>query len=70
MDKNDKRVYLDLNYAFGSNCSAGFKDCVGIMEEDKSGSKIVFSVGKCIAKKSIERNDMEFIRLSDNLESI
>lgn len=53
MDKNDKRVYLDLNYAFGSNCSAGFKDCVGIMEEDKLGSKIVFSVGKCIAKKSI-----------------
>ena len=36
MERNDKRVYLDLNYAFGSNCSAGFKDCVGIMEEDKA----------------------------------
>ena len=63
-------MFLDLNYAFGSNCSMGFKDCVAIMDDDKASPKIVFPVGKCIAKKALERSDMEFIRLSDNLDSI
>jgi len=49
-------VFLDLNHAFGSNCSMGFKDCVAIFEEDKNEPKVVFPVGKCIAKKALDRN--------------
>lgn len=54
---------LDLIHAFGSTCGQHYQNCVGISEEDKNEVKVVFPVGKAIAKKSIDRPEMSFVTL-------
>jgi chaperonin cofactor prefoldin len=62
-------VYLDLNHAFGSNFTLENKNEIGIIEED-GRMKMVYTVGKAIVKQSLENKTMEFIKLSDSIESI
>jgi hypothetical protein len=69
MEKQEKKVYLDLNHVFGSNFSSNIKNEIGIIEEDGK-MKVVYTAGKTIVKQSIDNKTMEFIKLSDNVESI
>jgi len=56
-------------HSFGSAAGKGYKDSIGIMEED--GAKhILYPVGKFIAVKNFERSEMNFIKLSENLEKM
>jgi hypothetical protein len=34
MERHEKRVYLDINYVFGSNCYLNLKNSVSFIEED------------------------------------
>lgn len=47
---------LELIHAFGSTCSEKYLNCIGICDEDINEAKIVFPVGKSLAKKSIDRS--------------
>lgn len=60
---------MDLCHAFGSNFMLETKNEIGIIEED-SKMKMVYTVGKSIVKQLFEDHSMEFIKLSDNVESI
>ena len=62
-------MYLDLHHSFGCNFAGEGRGELGIIEEE-GRMKIVFTVGKTIAKQAIESREMEFIRLSDHIESI
>lgn len=62
-------MYLDLNHAFGSNFVLETKNEIGIIEED-SRMKMVYTVGKSIVKQTFDTKAMEFIKLSDNVETI
>ena len=65
----ERRLKLDLVHSFGSSTCRGFRDCVGIYEED-GNKKIIYPVGKFIAIKNIEKPDMSFVKLNDNLDKI
>lgn len=69
MEKQEKKVYLDLNHAFGSNFAADSSNEIGIIEEEGK-FKLIFTVGKTIAKQTIDTLAMEFIKLSDNVDCI
>lgn len=69
MEKQEKKVYLDLNHAFGSNFTLDTKNEIGIIEEE-GRTKMVYTIGKSIVKQDSESHSMEFIKLSDNVESI
>lgn len=62
-------MYLDLNHAFGSNFSLESKNEIGIIEEDGK-MKMIYTVGKSIVKQTMDSRSMEFIKLSDNVETI
>jgi hypothetical protein len=80
----DQRVKLDLLHSFGSLYSNGYKNALvkkkkqkiiikkkkkkGIMEED--GYNLLYPVGKYIGIKPHDKNEMAFLRLSENLERI
>ncbi|EGR29862.1 WD repeat protein [Ichthyophthirius multifiliis] len=65
---DDQRVKLDLLHSFGSSFYNGYKNALGIMEED--GYNLLFPVGKYIGIKPHDKNDMVFLRLTENLEKI
>lgn len=46
----ERRLKLDLVHAFGSSTSRGYRDCVGLYEED-GYKKILYPIGKYIAIK-------------------
>jgi hypothetical protein len=52
---------LDLIHAFGSTTARGYSQSVGICEEEKNETRVVFPVGKALAKKSIDRPEMTFV---------
>ncbi|EAR88012.2 WD domain, G-beta repeat protein (macronuclear) [Tetrahymena thermophila SB210] len=64
----DQRLKLDLIHCFGSLCSNGYRNSVGIMEED--GYSLIYPVGKYIAIKQHDKNEMAFIKLSENIDKI
>lgn len=66
MERHEKRVYLDINYVFGSNCYLNLKNSISFLEEDDK-LKLVYTAGKTIVKKVIGSDQMEFIKLSDNV---
>jgi hypothetical protein len=45
---------MDLIHAFGSTCSQKYQNCIAICDDDKNETKIVFPVGKALAKKYID----------------
>lgn len=65
----ERRLKLDLVHAFGSSSSRGYRDCVGLYEED-GYKKILYPIGKYIAIKQIDKADMLFIKLNENLDKI
>ena len=69
MERHDKKVFLDLNHVFGSNCDLKLQNSISFIEEDEK-IKLVYTAGKSVVKKDIETNEMEFIKLSENLKSI
>lgn len=50
MERHDKRVYLDLNYVFGSNSSLNLRNSISFLEEDDR-LKLIYTAGKTIVKK-------------------
>lgn len=50
MELTERRIKLDLVHAFGSSTCQGYRDSVGIYEED-GYKKILYPVGKYIAIK-------------------
>jgi hypothetical protein len=54
-------IKLELIHAFGSSCAQKYQNSIGICDEENNEAKIVFPVGKALAKKSIDRPEMEFI---------
>ena len=63
MERHDKRVYLDLNYVFGSNTALSLRNSISFLEEDDK-LKLVYTAGKAIIKKEMDSDHMEFIKLS------
>jgi len=55
---------LQLVHAFGSSCSKLYRNSVAICDEDKNEPKIVFPSGKTLARKFIDRAEMDFIEFS------
>jgi hypothetical protein len=47
---DERRLKLDLIHAFGSSCSKGFRDSVGLIE-DEGYKKVIYLIGKYIAVK-------------------
>ena len=66
---SERILKLDLIHAFGSSTSKGFRDCLGITQED-GVNKLIFPVGKYIAIKRLDDQEMEFQKLSENLQHI
>lgn len=54
-------IKIDLIHAFGSTCSQKYRGAVSICDEEKNEAKVIFPVGKVLAKKSIDRPEMEFV---------
>lgn len=63
MQKQSKKVYLDIHHAFGSNFAKDSQNSIGVVEEEGK-FKVVYLVGKTIAKQAIVGGAMEFISLS------
>ena len=59
-------MYLDLNYVFGCNTNLNLKNSISFIEEDDK-LKLIYTAGKTIVKKTIGSEQMEFIKLSDNV---
>lgn len=53
---------LQLAHALGSTCSFKYQDAIAICDEDTDEPKILFPAGKTIARKHIERSQMDFIK--------
>lgn len=64
----DRRLKLDLIQSYGSLCSQKFKDSIAIIEDETC--RLLFPVGKFIGQKYMDRSDMTFIKLSENLDHI
>ena len=52
MERHDKKVYLDLNHVFGSNCDLKLQNSISFIEEDEK-IKLVYTAGKAIVKKDL-----------------
>mmetsp|Transcript_2049 Transcript_2049/g.1877 ORF Transcript_2049/g.1877 Transcript_2049/m.1877 type:complete len:217 (-) Transcript_2049:3635-4285(-) len=66
--RENKRLKLDLLHGFGSLGHLNFKDGVVFIEDDNV--RIGFPMGKYFAIRHIEKPEMNFIKLRDNLENI
>lgn len=64
----DRRLKLDVVQCYGSLCSSKMKDSISIIEDENR--RLVFPVGKFIAQKYLDKTDMSFIKLSENMDSI
>ena len=53
MERLDKKVFLDLNHVFGSNCDLKLQNSISFIEEDDK-IKLVYTAGKAIVKRNIE----------------
>ncbi len=62
MNEEPFNINLELAHAFGSTCSFKYNDAIAICDEENEEAKILFPAGKTIAKKFIERQQMEFIK--------
>lgn len=67
--KDEKRISIELIHGFGSICSKGFKDSVGLYDDDGTRS-IIFPLSKHIAIKKLESSDMQLISINENAEYI
>lgn len=62
MKQDSYNIGLQLAHAFGSTCSFKYNDAIAICDEESEEAKILFPAGKTIAKKYIERQQMDFIK--------
>lgn len=85
-NKGEKRLKLQLQHGFGSTCSKGYKDSVVLSQGDgtfnlifpignyfilnKIKINLYFLKGKYIGFKPLDRQDMSFIKLNENMERI
>lgn len=53
-------IKIDLLHAFGSASNSGIRDCVFFTDEDTNS--LIWPVGKHITVRSLESNEMNFIR--------
>ena len=60
-------ININLAHAFGSTCSLNYNEAIAICDEDTDEPKIMFPAGKTIARKYIERQQMDFIRFESML---
>lgn len=67
--KEEKRLRLDLVHGFGSICSRGLVNSIGITDEDGQ-RKVIYPMSKYVAVKVVERPDMSFIKLHESVENI
>lgn len=61
-------IKLKLLHTFGSSCSMNYRNAVQVCDEDKNEPKIVFPSGKTLARKYIDRSEMDFIEFWQNAE--
>ena len=69
-DTNNYNIALTLTHAFGSTCSFKYQNAIAICDEDTDEAKIMFPAGKTIAKKYIDRQQMDFVRFESILTLI
>ena len=60
---------MELQHAFGSTCSQGYRNCVAICEEDKNETRVAFPIGKALARKSVDRSEMTFVNFAGTISS-
>ena len=53
-------IKIDLLHAFGSVSNSGIRDCVFFTDEDTNS--LIWPVGKHLTVRSLESNEMNFIR--------
>lgn len=64
----DRRVKLDVIQSYGSLCSMRLKNSITMVDDE--ARRLVFPVGKFIGQKYLDKPDMTFIKLSENLDCI
>ena len=52
-----------MAHAFGSTCSFQYNDAIAVCDEETDEPKVMFPAGKTIARKYLERQQMDFVRL-------
>lgn len=67
--KDEKRIQLELLHGFGSTCSKGYKDSIGLFDDDGTRS-IIFPMSKHIAIKKIDFPEMKLINVNESAECI
>lgn len=74
---DDRRLKLDPYLVYGSLGSLRIRDSIYILDGkfflfiyklEQDVRKLVYPVGKFIAVKNIDKSDMNFIRMSENME--
>lgn len=52
MERNDKKIFLNLHHVFGSNFNLKLKNSLGFLQEDDQ-MKLIYTAGKSIVKRDL-----------------